>query len=119
MALVQSSPWVTDTALSGATPLPHFACARLLAGGAELAFCVREDDLYPPVLRTAALGGVGLHRVLVAIAFDLDAFFVDPQVHQHIGHRLRAVAGQLKVFLLAAGAVGVTLDTHYAFGVQL
>ncbi|MNF93089.1 hypothetical protein D3C84_757530 [compost metagenome] len=56
---------------------------------------------------------------MVTVAFDLDALFVYPQVHQHIRDRLRAVARQLEVFLLAAGAVGVPLDTHHALGVEL
>ncbi|MNS97306.1 hypothetical protein D3C72_1316320 [compost metagenome] len=32
---------------------------------------------------------------------------------------MRAVTGQLEVLLFAAGAVGVALDAHYTFGVQL
>ncbi len=66
---------------------PHMVIyAKRLTRGAELAFLVREHDFHPTVLRPAPLGGVGFDGILVAIAFDLDAFFVDPQVYQHIRH---------------------------------
>jgi hypothetical protein len=59
-----------------ARPVP---ATQRLAGGAQLAFFVGEHNFHPTVLRPPALGSVGVHRVLVAVAFDLDALFVDPR----------------------------------------
>ena len=74
--------------------LPHQSShACLLARGAQLAFFVRKDDFNTAVLRTTALCGIYVNRVLIAITFHQDSLLVDTQIDQHIRHGLRAITG--------------------------
>ena len=63
-----------------------------LAGCAQLTFFVRKNDFNTPILRSTTFRGVYIHRVFVAIAFNLNPFFVDTQVNQHVSNGLRTVA---------------------------
>ena len=61
---------------------PHRAEHSRSTRRREPALVVGKHNLYPAVLRPTPLRGIGLDRVLVAVAFDLQALFVDTKVHQ-------------------------------------
>lgn len=84
-----------------------------------MTFFVRKNDFDTAILCTSSFGRIGIDRKLLTIAFDLNAFFVDTQVRQDIGNRLRTVLRQGQIFLTVAGAVGVALDPDHAARIDL
>ena len=49
----------------------------------------------------------------------LQALRVDPQVFQHVRHRLGALARQLQILTRHTNTVGIALDAQPSFGIEL
>src|SRR3954464_8817979 len=101
----------SNSAASACPVKAQAATRRTIRRSIGSVFAVVEH-VVAAVLRPAAFGVVGAHRLLLAEAHRFDLAFLGAEQDQRALHRVGATLAEAEVVLAAAALVGVALEQH-------